>query len=37
VATVFRKLGVKNRAAAARIGAERGLIAPSVASGPEPE
>jgi DNA-binding NarL/FixJ family response regulator len=37
VANVFRKLGVKNRAAAARIGAERGLIAPSVASGPEPE
>ncbi len=34
VANVTRKLGVRNRAAAARVGAERGLIAPDMASAP---
>ncbi len=35
VANVFRKLGVKNRAAAVRMGAERGLTASRMASPPE--
>ena len=34
VANVTRKLGVRNRAAAARVGAERGLIASDMASAP---
>ena len=37
VANVFRKLGVGNRAAAVRLGGERGLIAPDMASAPDAE